>query len=76
MSKWGVSRKELADLLDLSLQQVERWFFKPESSNYQEAQPRHLRRLAEIDFLFEMMERSQQNLQACPEHLKKYFRPR
>lgn len=70
MEKWGLSKKELAIALDLSNAQVERWFFKPESSNYQDPQPRHLKRLEEIDFILETVRRAQSDLDRCPEHIK------
>lgn len=73
MDKWGCSRKQLADLLDLSLPVVERWFFKPDSSNYAQPREGHKRRLSEIDFILETVDRTQETLDRCPKHLR-FFR--
>ena len=74
MDKWRLSKKELADQLDLSVAQVERWFFDPTSSNYSRPNIRHLRRLAEIDFILTTITKSQETIAACPDHIKKILR--
>ena len=76
MDKWGLTKKDLAIALDLSLAQVERWFFKPESSNYQDPQARHLKRLKELDFIFETLDLAESSLNRCPEHIKSIQRTR
>lgn len=64
IDKWGVSRQQLAELLDLSSLQVNRWFLSPDATTKQEVQEKHKRRLAEIDYILEAIEKA-------PPHLRR-----
>lgn len=64
---WKVTNAQLAKLLDLTEQQVERWFFKPEAKNYVEPEERHLKRLAEINYMWN-------SLDSCPPHIQEIYK--
>jgi hypothetical protein len=72
--KWGVSNAGLARLLDLSPTHVQRWFFAQSATNYREPEEKYLRRLAEVDFIWTVLETLQESLDKCPEHIKEVYK--
>lgn len=54
MDKWRIDKPGLAELLDLSKPQVDRWFFAADSKSYMSPKQSHKDRLAEIDLILTM----------------------
>lgn len=54
MDKWGIDRVGLSQLLDLSMAQVDRWFFPATAKNYARPRKSQCDRLAEIDLILSM----------------------
>ena len=64
--KWELTNNQIARLLDLSVGHVNCWFFSDTAVRYRAPEDKHKRRLAEIDFIW-------QQLDKVPAHLRKYY---
>jgi hypothetical protein len=73
LQRRGVGREQLADLLDLSLPQVERWFFDSSAKNFREPEEKHIKRLKEIDFVLDTLAWAETNIDRCPPHLRTLY---
>lgn len=65
-NKWDITNEQMARLLDLSAGHVNCWFFKETASRYRIPEDKHKRRLAEIDFIWNQIDK-------VPSHLRKYY---
>ena len=64
--RWNLTNEQIARLLDLKVGHVNCWFFEKSASRYREPKEGHKQRLAEIDFIWSLLD-------TFPDHLIKHY---